>query len=272
MRIPRTNLNLPNINSTNFVSRLVTIVLTALLIFGIPFQMPLAKADTWRGTAPFCAGNCLRGEQEVQRSNCGNGACCWTGSKALCRNSAPTCQSLQTNVACKGVVMICEDGFYTQTTNKPDWHSCSKYVCGACIGWWSDWREPIQGTIGGARDILPFTIRSLSRSGNASLPNLPYGPDTCKSGYVWREAIANIANDHVCVRPESREQAKRDNARQRSRISRTDRTYGPDTCIQGYVWRQVVPSDHVCVTPQIREQTRLENSQFENNRARGSLW
>jgi hypothetical protein len=74
MRISRTSLNLPNINITKFVSRLVIIVLTALLIFGIPFQMPIAKADTWRGRTPFCAGECLPGEQVVKKSNCGNGA------------------------------------------------------------------------------------------------------------------------------------------------------------------------------------------------------
>jgi hypothetical protein len=57
-----------------------------------------------------------------------------------------------------------------------------------------------------------------------------------------------------------------------SRVSRNDRSSGPDTCIQGYVWREIVPSDHVCVTPRRRQQTRVENSQFENNRVRGGLW
>ena len=37
-----------------------------------------------------------------------------------------------------------------------------------------------------------------------------YGPDTCRSGYVWREAYPG---DHVCVRPWVRERAARDNAR-----------------------------------------------------------
>lgn len=30
-------------------------------------------------------------------------------------------------------------------------------------------------------------------------------------------------------------------------------------CLQGYVWREAVPSDHVCVTPAIRSQTRADN-------------
>lgn len=114
--------------------------IVGFLLISQVILIPSANADTWRGTAPFCAGSCLAGEQEIRRSNCGDGACCWTGSKALCRNSAPTCRALQTNVACKGVVLTCDNGFYTQTTNQPDWHSCSTYACGACLGWWSDWK------------------------------------------------------------------------------------------------------------------------------------
>ncbi|MFN8635828.1 MAG: hypothetical protein U0893_18420 [Chloroflexota bacterium] len=37
--------------------------------------------------------------------------------------------------------------------------------------------------------------------------------------------------------------------------------YGPDTCINGYVWREAIPSDHVCVTPATRSQTAYDNSQ-----------
>src|SRR5262245_39157638 len=33
----------------------------------------------------------------------------------------------------------------------------------------------------------------------------------------------------------------------------------PDTCIQGYVWREAVPDDHVCVTPETRDQTTEDN-------------
>ena len=36
--------------------------------------------------------------------------------------------------------------------------------------------------------------------------------------------------------------------------------YGPDTCIQGYVWREAQPSDHVCVTPPIRDATAQQNA------------
>jgi len=37
--------------------------------------------------------------------------------------------------------------------------------------------------------------------------------------------------------------------------------YGPDTCIQGYVWREAVPNDHVCVVPAVRAAARLDNQQ-----------
>ena len=248
--------------------RLIHIVgIVGLLLIFYVILIPFASADTWRGTAPFCDGSCLTGEQQIGRNKCGDGGCCWTGSKALCRNSAPTCQALQTNVACKGVALICDNGFYTQATNQPDWHSCSKYACGACLGWWSDWKEPVQGTIGGGASIL--SVPSLPRNSNTNTPNLPYGPDTCKQNFVWREAIQN---DHVCVHPESRTRAANDNGSAISRRQPTGGASGPDTCKQGFVWREVVPTDHVCVTPEVRQQTRIENSQFETNRARGSLW
>ena len=48
-------------------------LLVGLLVIGNGFQ--IAKADIWRGTAPFCDGECLSGEQEVARSDCGDGAC-----------------------------------------------------------------------------------------------------------------------------------------------------------------------------------------------------
>jgi hypothetical protein len=36
---------------------------------------------------------------------------------------------------------------------------------------------------------------------------------------------------------------------------------GPDTCLEGYVWRDAVPNDHVCVTPATRSQAAADNSQ-----------
>src|SRR5258708_7310851 len=51
----------------------------------------------------------------------------------------------------------------------------------------------------------------------AQLPMLAqYGPETCKPGYVWREACG--PKDHVCVLPQTRDQAANDNAQAASRF------------------------------------------------------
>jgi hypothetical protein len=36
--------------------------------------------------------------------------------------------------------------------------------------------------------------------------------------------------------------------------------YGPDTCRQGFVWRESFPGDHVCVRPWVRSETRMDNA------------
>ena len=38
------------------------------------------------------------------------------------------------------------------------------------------------------------------------------------------------------------------------------RDYGPDTCLNGFVWRDAAPGDHVCVTPDIRAQAADDNA------------
>ena len=83
----------------------------------------------------------------------------------------------------------------------------------------------------------------------------PYGPDTCKQGFVWREAIPS---DHVCVPPNIRTLVAQENAQAASRRNPTG-PYGSDTCIDGYVWREAFPGDRVCVTPARRTATREEN-------------
>ncbi|CAF3525320.1 unnamed protein product [Rotaria sp. Silwood1] len=39
-----------------------------------------------------------------------------------------------------------------------------------------------------------------------------------------------------------------------------------DRCLQGYVWREAIPSDHVCVTPTIRSQTWADNAAAASRR------
>jgi hypothetical protein len=41
--------------------------------------------------------------------------------------------------------------------------------------------------------------------------------------------------------------------------------YGPDTCIQGYVWREARPGDTVCVTPPVRTATAQQNAAAAQN-------
>ena len=89
------------------------------------------------------------------------------------------------------------------------------------------------------------------------------GPDTCKQGFVWREAVAN---DHVCVPPAERGAAKADNAQAEQRRQPGGGASGPDTCRQGFVWREVNPADHVCVTPQTRARAADDNQHAAERR------
>ena len=82
--------------------------------------------------------------------------------------------------------------------------------------------------------------------GGANADPLPYGPDTCASGYVWRDAAPN---DHVCVTPADRSAAAAQNAAGPSHLSPTGGASGPNTCLAGYVWREAFGGDVVCVTP-----------------------
>jgi hypothetical protein len=88
-------------------------------------------------------------------------------------------------------------------------------------------------------------------------------PDTCRTGFVWRDAFAG---DHVCVTPDIRDQARADNALAAARRDPAGGPYGPDTCLDGFVWREAVPSDHVCVTPPTRTQTMTDNQLASSRR------
>ena len=82
--------------------------------------------------------------------------------------------------------------------------------------------------------------------------NIPYGPNTCGPGLVWREGDAL---DYVCVSPARRTQVKSDNAQAANRRCCT----GNYNCIAGYVWRQAWPLDYVCVTPGERSTAQSES-------------
>ena len=57
-----------------------------------------------------------------------------------------------------------------------------------------------------------------------------YGPNACREGWVWQQAIPT---DYVCVTPAVRTQTAQDNAAAASRVSPNGGPYGPDTCLNG---------------------------------------
>ncbi len=88
--------------------------------------------------------------------------------------------------------------------------------------------------------------------------------DRCDQGYVWREAFPR---DYVCVTPDVREQAQRDNAAAASRYAPSP--WGPDACRTGFVWREAFLGDLVCVTPGARDLAAYDKSQASARREPG---
>lgn len=91
------------------------------------------------------------------------------------------------------------------------------------------------------------------------------GPDTCKQGFVWREASQS---DHVCVTTQTRAAAAEDNKHAAERRQPGGGASGPDTCKQGFVWREAIPNDHVCVTAQVRAAAANDNAHAAERRAK----
>jgi hypothetical protein len=83
-----------------------------------------------------------------------------------------------------------------------------------------------------------------------------YGPNTCKSGYVWRQADAR---DYVCTTPARRDAVKTENSLAGSRRNPNGGPYGSNTCLEGYVWREAWPGDYVCVPVSSRSTAKAEN-------------
>ncbi|MCV7170499.1 MULTISPECIES: hypothetical protein [Mycolicibacterium] len=85
----------------------------------------------------------------------------------------------------------------------------------------------------------------------------PFGPDTCISGFVWREAAPG---DNVCVTPATRDATAAQNAQA---VANRDPNgaFGSNSCKQGFVWREAFDGDVVCVTPDVRAATKADNAQ-----------
>lgn len=88
----------------------------------------------------------------------------------------------------------------------------------------------------------------------------------CIEGYVWREARPG---DRVCVIPQSRALAARENALTAYRRVAVPRG-GVYDCRPGWVWREAFATDRVCVTPAARDRVRAENAMSARRTAGGA--
>lgn len=91
------------------------------------------------------------------------------------------------------------------------------------------------------------------RTGGA-LTALPYGPDTCKAPFVWREARPD---DHVCVSVDTRTQTQQEIAAAPPRVEPGKNGFGPDACRAPFVWRE---GDAVCVPVERRTLAKDDNA------------
>lgn len=114
---------------------------------------------------------------------------------------------------------------------------------------------------------LAVVIGGLAFPTQSSAQQLPYGPDTCKNGFVFREAYPN---DHVCVTPKVRQQVATDNAHTQENYQLGGGPYGKETCKNGLVWREARPQDHVCVTPEQRQQA-VDDNRYAYSRQQARL-
>jgi Domain of unknown function (DUF4185) len=109
----------------------------------------------------------------------------------------------------------------------------------------------------------PYDVQ-LMKVTLAAPNHLPFGPDTCRAGFVWREAIPD---DHVCATPRARLATQQQNAEADARRAPKGGAFGLDTCLQGFVWRGAYDQDHICVTPRERSATAASNAAANSRRA-----
>lgn len=116
--------------------------------------------------------------------------------------------------------------------------------------------------------------------------DLPYGPDTCTSGFVWRDGVPG---DHICVPPERRQKVADDRQTGRTRMAQndpalTDLTGGcspalrdrpqvtagcwqEPKCLEPFVPRDIPGEDAlVCVDQKEADTIKQENSNPTANR------
>jgi hypothetical protein len=208
-----------------------------------------------------------------------------TATDAVCVTPESASRAFIDNEAAKSRIAVSQDG--------PD----------GCIAG-RTWRMAYQG------DVVCVSLSSKLQAKKDNDPALSKsrlvlfnGPDTCKKGFVWRNAGGSI--DHICVTIEERtlieeEGSDWDNAHpygapcpfnyfrrniydnddvcvtaaRRLKINRDnvslstkeiDSMSGPkDSCRAGFAWRLANPDDHICVTTATAAATAAENATAEN--------
>ena len=93
-------------------------------------------------------------------------------------------------------------------------------------------------------------------AGDDCSPPKPASRPPCAPGTVSR---MTRPSDSVCVTPESRALAARENSKAALQLMPGGGAYGPNTCLPGLVWREAFLGDLVCVTPERRAAVRQEN-------------
>lgn len=92
----------------------------------------------------------------------------------------------------------------------------------------------------------------------AMVPQLMARPAArCPAGLVPRAAFPE---DFVCVTLQVRDETAEENRFAESRRSPTGGPYGPNTCLQGFVWREARADDLVCVTPESRARAKADSA------------
>jgi len=119
-------------------------IIFAVLLFTF-FELIAADCRYWSGRAPFCSGSCPSNCVREDTGKCGNGACCWTGRKALCNccGANPSCLCTPTRVEsyCAGggwfqpivTPLMCRKIDDSNRPGCPGKRTCSTYACGVCI-------------------------------------------------------------------------------------------------------------------------------------------
>jgi hypothetical protein len=107
--------------------------------------------------------------------------------------------------------------------------------------------------------VLAFGVGSAP----AGADPLPYGPDTCATSFVWREARSG---DTVCVLPSMRSTILGQNADPSAHKDPAG-AYGPESCAQGFVWREAFDGDTICVTSDFRSQVKADNASADKRKA-----